>query len=63
MTFFTVVRPFFGKLHEGNETEETLTVLETEAKYSSAEILLEFKIFCKGKCIDRDGDISSGAVC
>ena len=54
MTFFTVVRPFPGKLHEGNETEETLSVLETEAKYSSAEILLEFKIFCKGKCIDRE---------
>ena len=63
MTFFTVVCPFPGKLHEGNETEETLTVLETEAKYSSAEILLEFKIFCKGKCRDRDGDISSGEVC
>lgn len=63
MTFFTVVCPFPGKLHEGNETEETLSVLETEVKYSSAEILLEFKIFCKGKFIDKDGDISSGDVC
>lgn len=63
MTFFTVVRPFPGKLHEGNETEETLSVLETEVKYSSAEILLEFKIFYKGKFIDKDGDISSGDVC